>query len=110
VYIVEPQFLFSPRPLQDLNPFVPAETSQFSPASRRIEAPRPSAAEALAGADFRNVPFLARFMTETGRISPRRRSGLQVTAGGLPPLLFLRVWDDILAGSQCTSLVWGASA
>ena len=57
---------------------MPAETSQFSPASRRIEAPRPSAAEALAGADFRNVPFLARFMTETGRISPRRRSGLQV--------------------------------
>ena len=58
---------------------MPAETSQFSPASRRIEAPRPSAAEAMAGADFRNVPFLARFMTETGRISPRRRSGLQVS-------------------------------
>lgn len=66
---------------QDLNPFVPAETSQFSPASRRIEQPKPSASEAVQGADFRNVAFLARFITDTGRIMPRRRSGLQVCFG-----------------------------
>lgn len=64
--------------MQDLNPFVPAETSQYAPASRRIQQAKPTAAEAMAAADFRNVGFLARFMTDTGRIVARRRSGLQV--------------------------------
>ena len=32
-------------------------------------------------ADWRNVGFLARFVSETGRIVPRRRTGLQVIFG-----------------------------
>ena len=36
-----------------------------------------SNAEAMAQADYRNVPFLARFITPTGQLTPRRRTKLQ---------------------------------
>lgn len=63
---------------QDLNPFAPAETSQYAPYSRGLQQAMPTNGEAEAAADFRNVSFLARYLTETGRIVPRRKTHLQV--------------------------------
>ncbi len=64
---------------QDLNPFAPAETSQYAPYSRGLQQAMPTNGEAEAAADFRNVSFLARYLTETGRVVPRRKTHLQVT-------------------------------
>lgn len=36
-----------------------------------------SNSEVMAQADYRNVPFLARYITPTGQLTPRRRTKLQ---------------------------------
>lgn len=59
--------------MQDLNPYLPRPPQRVQLNSVL----KTSNAEVMAQADYRNVPFLARFITPTGQLTPRRRTKLQ---------------------------------
>lgn len=61
----------------DLNPFVEAETNKFQPASRNLKVVIPTLSDVQLYSSFRNTAFLSHFLTSTGRIIPRKQSGLQ---------------------------------
>lgn len=61
----------------DLNPFAEPETDRFQSTNKRAQKVLPTTAEVQLHSSFRNTAFLSNFLTNTGRIIPRKQSGLQ---------------------------------
>lgn len=58
----------------------------------------PKGGEVLQKADFRNTAFLAKFITDTGRIASRRRTGLQVR----PSSQAILALENVFGRPACT--------